>query len=151
LIKLVFCEQLKSTEFLNLDAILESVMHKLVVRPLKEHLYQLFVEEYTRTGAIQLLADNIQYARTKPMHELGVRARIAPPSEEALETICRLLTALQEVDSPLDKLESLLACIGTIFNSVWLLCESIFGLCYNTVCEIPSKMLSQIPKYELKE
>ncbi|PNF41657.1 hypothetical protein B7P43_G07620 [Cryptotermes secundus] len=110
--------KLKSTEFLNLDAILESVMHKLVVRPLKEHLYQLFVEEYTRTGAIQLLADNIQYARTKPMHELGVRARIAPPSEEALETICHLLTKLQEVDSPLDKLESLLACIGTIFNSV---------------------------------
>jgi hypothetical protein len=114
-------KQLKSTEFLNLDAILESVMHKLVVRPLKEHLYQLFVEEYTRTGAIQLLADNIQYARTKPVHELGVRARIVPPSEEALETICHLLTTLQEVDSPLDKLENLLACIGTIFNSVWVL------------------------------
>lgn len=134
--KFIFSKQLKSTEFLNLDAILESVMHKLVVRPLKEHLYQLFVEEYTRTGAIQLLADNIRYARTKPMHELGVRARIAPPSEEALETICQLLTKLQEVDSPLDKLESLLACIGTIFNSVCVLCESIFGPCINIVCEI---------------
>lgn len=110
--------KLKPTEFLNLDAILESVMHKLVVRPLKEHLYHLFVEEYTRSGAIQLLADNIQYARTKPMHELGVRARIMPPSEESLETICHLLNTLQEVDSPLDKLENLLACIGTIFNSV---------------------------------
>lgn len=65
--------QLKANEFLNLDAILEGVMHKLVVRPLKEHLYKLFVEEYTRSGAIQLLAENIQYARTKPLHELGIR------------------------------------------------------------------------------
>ena len=110
--------QLKSTEFLNLDAILESVMHKLVVRPLKEHLYHLFVEEYTRTGAIQLLADNIQYARTKPMHELGVRAKIAPPSEESMNNICHYLSKLQEVDSPLEKLEHLLTCIGTIFHSV---------------------------------
>lgn len=107
-------------------------MHKLVVRPLKEHLYQLFVDEYTRTGAIQLLADNIQYARTKPMHELGVRARIVPPSQEALETICHLLTTLQEVDSPLDKLESLLACIGTIFNSVTMQ----FGPCCSMVYDV---------------
>ncbi|KAJ9575552.1 hypothetical protein L9F63_007593, partial [Diploptera punctata] len=104
--------KLKSTEFLNLDAILESVMHKLVVRPLKEHLYHLFVEEYTRTGAIQLLADNIQYARTKPMHELGVRAKIVPPTEDSMNNICHYLTKLQEVDSPLEKLEHLLTCIG---------------------------------------
>ncbi|PSN53428.1 hypothetical protein C0J52_05143 [Blattella germanica] len=83
-----------------------------------EHLYHLFVEEYTRTGAIQLLADNIQYARTKPMHELGVRAKIAPPSEESMNSICHYLTRLQEVDSPLEKLEHLLTCIGTIFHSV---------------------------------
>lgn len=65
--------QLKANEFLNLDAILEGVMHKLVVRPLREHLYRLFVSEYSRTGAIQLLASNIQYARTKPPHDLGIR------------------------------------------------------------------------------
>lgn len=110
--------KLRANEFLNLDAILEGVMHKLVVRPLKEHLYRLFVDEYTANGAIQLLADNIQYARTKPLHELGIRSKIVPPSEEALATICHYLNRLQEVDSPLEKLENLLTCIAAIFNSV---------------------------------
>ncbi|XP_059480304.1 protein sprint [Neocloeon triangulifer] len=110
--------KLKANEFLNLDAILEGVMHKLVVRPLREHLYRLFVAEYSRTGAIQLLASNIQYARTKPPHDLGIRAKISPPSEQSLHTICHYLTRLQQVDSPLEKLENLLACISTIFNSV---------------------------------
>nr|CAD7410653.1 unnamed protein product [Timema poppensis] len=110
--------KLKANEFLNLDAILEGVMHKLVVRPLREHLYQLFVDEYTRSGAIQLLADNMRYARTKPAHELGIRPEILAPSGAALETICYYLTRLQEVDSPLEKLENLLTCISAIFNSV---------------------------------
>lgn len=48
-------------------------MHRLVVRPLKEHLYYLFVNEYSDNGAIQLLADNIQYARTKSLSDLGIR------------------------------------------------------------------------------
>lgn len=48
-------------------------MHKLVVRPLKEHLYKLFVDEYTRNGAIQLLHENINYARTKPLYDLGIK------------------------------------------------------------------------------
>ncbi|XP_075233749.1 protein sprint-like isoform X3 [Lycorma delicatula] len=110
--------KLRANEFLNLDAILEGVMHKLVVRPLKEHLYKLFVDEFTDNGAIQLLADNIQYARTKPLHELGIRPKIVPPSEQDLATICHYLQRLQEVDSPLEKLEHLLAAISAIFNSV---------------------------------
>ncbi|KAL1138492.1 hypothetical protein AAG570_008555, partial [Ranatra chinensis] len=110
--------KLRANEFLNLDAILEGVMHKLVVRPLKDHLFRLFVDEYKTSGAIQLLADNIEYARTKPLHDLGIRSKIIPPSDEALETICSYLQRLQEVDSPLEKLENLLSCIASIFNSV---------------------------------
>lgn len=43
---------------------------------------------------------------------------IIPPSEEALGTICHYLIRLQEVDSPLEKLENLLTAISAIFNSV---------------------------------
>ncbi|XP_046384100.1 protein sprint isoform X2 [Ischnura elegans] len=110
--------KLKANEFLNLDAILEGVMHRLVVRPLRQHLYCLFVDEYTRNGAIQLLAENIQFARSKAPHELGIRPRICLPSEQSLERICQCLQRLQEVDSPLEKLEHLLCCISTIFNAV---------------------------------
>lgn len=110
--------KLRANEFLNLDAILEGVMHKLVVRPLREHLYRLFVEEYTESGAIQLLAENIKYARTKTPKDIGIRPSVIPPSDEAMEEICSYLQKLQEVDSPLEKLENLLTSIASIFNYV---------------------------------
>ncbi|KAF2902400.1 hypothetical protein ILUMI_03797, partial [Ignelater luminosus] len=44
--------------------------------------------------------------------------KIMLPSESALQTISHYLTRLQAADSPLEKLEYLLAAIATIFNSV---------------------------------
>lgn len=65
--------QLKANEFMNLDAILEGVMLKLIVIPLRDHLYQLFVTQYTETGSIQQLTENIIYARTRRAQDLGLR------------------------------------------------------------------------------
>lgn len=65
--------QLKSDEFLNLDSILESVMHQLVVLPLREHLYGLFVDYYTGTGDIQLLVENVKHAFGKTPLDFGIR------------------------------------------------------------------------------
>lgn len=110
--------KLKSTEFLNLDAILEGVMHKLVVKPLKNHLQKLFLDHYTKTGAIRLLADNIQYASTRPIAELAIKPKISLPSDSVLNRISQYLHRLQSADSPLEKLEYLLAAIAVIFNSV---------------------------------
>lgn len=110
--------QLKSTEFLNLDAILEGVMHKLVVRPLKAHLQKLFLDYYTKTGAIRLLADNIQYAASRPVCELAIKPKITLPSDSVLNKISQYIHRLQQADSPLEKLENLLAAIAIIFNSV---------------------------------
>ncbi|XP_066150243.1 protein sprint [Euwallacea fornicatus] len=110
--------KLKSTEFLNLDAILEGVMHKLVVRPLKLHLQKLFFDFYTKTGAIRLLADNIQYAAERPIGELGIKSKVTLPSENVLNKISQYIQRLQQADSPLEKLENLLAAIAIIFNSV---------------------------------
>lgn len=44
--------------------------------------------------------------------------KIIPPSESSLERILKYLERLQKADSPLDKLENLLAAISAIFNSV---------------------------------
>lgn len=65
--------RLKADEFLNLDQILESVMHQLVVLPLKEHLYGLFVDYYTRTADIQLLVENVKYASSRSPADFGIR------------------------------------------------------------------------------
>ncbi|XP_012345430.1 protein sprint isoform X1 [Apis florea] len=110
--------KLKPNEFLNLDAILEGVMMGLVVRPLREHVYRLFVEHYAATGSLQTLAESIQHAQGKHVQDLGVRPKIIPPSESSLERILKYIDRLQKADSPLDKLENLLAAISAIFNSV---------------------------------
>lgn len=66
---------LKPDEFLNLDTILEGVMHQLVVLPLREHLYNLFVDYYKSTGDIQLLAENVKAAVGKTPTDFGIRVR----------------------------------------------------------------------------
>lgn len=110
--------KLRPNEFLNLDAILEDVMMGLVVRPLREHVCRLFIDYYVATGVLQTLAENIQHAQGKTIHDLGVRSKIIPPSEENLERILKCIERLQRADSPLEKLEHLLTAISAIFNSV---------------------------------
>ncbi|XP_077282807.1 src homology 2 domain-containing protein sprint [Temnothorax americanus] len=110
--------KLRPNEFLNLDAILEDVMMGLVVRPLREHVCRLFIEHYFATGALQTLAENIQHAQGKTIYDLGVQSKIVPPSEESLDRILKYIERLQRADSPLEKLEHLLAAISAIFNSV---------------------------------
>jgi len=110
--------KLKCTEFLNLDAILEGVMHRLVVTPLKPHLDKLFMNYYSKSGALELLADNVIYANTRPPAELAIKPKLTLPSEIAIKTIEEYLQRLQRADSPLEKLEYLLTAIATIFNSV---------------------------------
>ncbi|XP_016842477.1 protein sprint isoform X2 [Nasonia vitripennis] len=110
--------KLKANEFLNLDAILEGVMMCLVVRPLREHVYRLFVEHYAANGSIQTLADSIQLAQPKHIQDLGVRPKIIPPTDASLDRILKYIERLQKADSPLEKLENLLAAISAIFNSV---------------------------------
>ncbi|XP_037918513.1 protein sprint isoform X4 [Hermetia illucens] len=109
--------QLKSDEFLNLDAILEAVMHQLVVLPLREHLYGLFVDYYTRSGDIQLLVQNVKYACARNAPEFGIRPCVAPPSPPALAQIGVLLVRLQEAELPLEKLELFLCVISSIFDA----------------------------------
>lgn len=69
------CLRLKSDEFLNLDTILEGVMHRLVVLPLKQHLYNLFIDFYTHSGDLRLLIDNIRLASTKSLIDFGIQVR----------------------------------------------------------------------------
>lgn len=109
--------RLKSDEFLNLDAILETVMHQLVVLPLREHLYGMFVDYYTRTEDIQLLAQNVKYACGRSPTDFGIRQAVAPPTSSALHQISNLLLRLQEAELPLEKLDLFLHIITSIFEA----------------------------------
>ncbi len=110
--------KLKQNEFLNIDAILEGALHKLVIKPLKNFLYQLFINEYNRNGSLKLLSKNIKEAQSKSAEELGVRSELLPLDHKAMVEIQKSLCKLQQSYSPLKKLEYLLTSISTIYNSV---------------------------------
>uniref|UniRef100_A0A182SJR1 Uncharacterized protein n=1 Tax=Anopheles maculatus TaxID=74869 RepID=A0A182SJR1_9DIPT len=65
--------QLKADEFLNLDSILEEVMHKLVILPLREHLYGLFVDYYSQSGDIQLIVEKVRSTAGRGPLAFGIK------------------------------------------------------------------------------
>jgi len=68
--------QLKPTEFLNLDVILEGVMNRLVLKELREHIYSLLVDEYVSNGSIPSMVENIHYAKSKSIQDFAVRVSV---------------------------------------------------------------------------
>ncbi|XP_035783874.1 uncharacterized protein LOC118462021 isoform X2 [Anopheles albimanus] len=108
--------QLKSDEFLNLDSILEEVMHKLVILPLREHLYGLFVDYYSQSGDIQLIVEKVRSTAGRSPAAFGIKGNVIPPSAAAMRQIATLFVRLQEAELPLVKLDLLLAAVSAIFE-----------------------------------
>ncbi|KAG0724505.1 Protein sprint [Chionoecetes opilio] len=184
---------LKATEFLNLDAILEDVLVRLVLRPLWNHINKLFVDAYSANGSIQQLANNMKYAHSQqyirlgikvsysdlfhnlitfsenicactcPVHTSGqcsraqtsslpvdgltacargqtskmpVMAELSPPSGVSLDTIRCLLTRMQKVYAPREKLESLLATISHIYQALQRTLQNFNFAPLRTTCVI---------------
>ncbi|CAG4996647.1 unnamed protein product [Parnassius apollo] len=107
--------KLKPTEFLNLDAILEGVMHRLVVRPLRGRLYSLLASWHAPD--LRRLHAAIERAQHATPLQLGVKESTKVPSSAVLAVISKHFLKMQEADSPLDKLENLLAAISVMFNA----------------------------------
>ncbi|CAH0676936.1 unnamed protein product, partial [Chilo suppressalis] len=108
--------KLKPTEFLNIDAILEGVMHRLVVRPLRARLYTLLASWHAND--VRRLHAAIERAQHSTPLQLGVKESTKVPSAAVLAVISKHFLKMQEADSPLDKLENLLAAISVMFNSI---------------------------------
>ncbi|CAG4996643.1 unnamed protein product [Parnassius apollo] len=108
--------KLKPTEFLNLDAILEGVMHRLVVRPLRGRLYSLLASWHAPD--LRRLHAAIERAQHATPLQLGVKESTKVPSSAVLAVISKHFLKMQEADSPLDKLENLLAAISVMFNAM---------------------------------
>ncbi|XP_052867077.1 protein sprint isoform X1 [Anopheles cruzii] len=109
--------QLNADEFLNLDSILEEVMHKLVILPLREHLYGLFVDYYSNSGDIQLIVEKVRSTAGRSPAAFGIKGNVIPPSANAMRQIATLFVRLQEAELPLVKLDLLLAAVSAIFEA----------------------------------
>ncbi|CAH2090291.1 unnamed protein product [Euphydryas editha] len=108
--------KLKPTEFLNIDAILEGVMHRLVVRPLRSKLYSLLASWHS--ADVRQLHSAIERAQHATPLQLGIKESTKVPSSAVLAVISKHFLKMQEADSPLDKLENLLAAISVMFNAI---------------------------------
>ncbi|VDD86755.1 unnamed protein product [Enterobius vermicularis] len=105
--------RLNANEFLNIDAILEAVLHKIVLSPVKPHLYHLMVREHSKNGWLQSLSENLTYVRTLSPEQLGfgIHCKFTPLSPQKMEAIKICLRKMQHHYSPLKKLENLLRVI----------------------------------------
>lgn len=108
--------RLRQDEILNIDNIIERSLHICVLHPLKLHIYNLFVTEYTRNGSLQTLSSNVRYARTKSARDIGIRPDIPLPDSGTMDTIKGHLHSMQKAYSPLKKMECLLAATSTIYK-----------------------------------
>ncbi|KAH9518891.1 hypothetical protein Btru_008585 [Bulinus truncatus] len=106
--------KLSPTEILNIDAIIEQALHVCVLKPLKFHIYRLFVEKYSKNSALEQLSKNIKYARTKSAQDIGVKPCKLPDSSD-MEDIRKYLDRMQKSYSPLQKLQNLLKATSRIY------------------------------------
>ena len=110
--------KLSPDQFLDLDTILEEVMQNLIVRPLRKHLELIFIQDFTRSGCVQLLSKNITFALSLSYRDFNI------PQEfelnlKSLVDICRnSLTRMREAFSPSDKLTCFLEIINHVIQSV---------------------------------
>ncbi|VDO74860.1 unnamed protein product [Haemonchus placei] len=133
---------LNANQILNIDAILEAVLHKLLLSELdflsslvidrvlgestqlkfmilervKPHLYHVMVKEHSRAGGLQALSSNIAYVKTLSLAELGFADadQLVTPSASVMEQIKNCLRKMQHHYSPLKKLENLLRAISIV-------------------------------------
>lgn len=109
---------LNANQILNIDAILEAVLHKLLLKRVKPHLYHVMVREHSRAGGLQALSVNIAYVRSLSLSELGFSDadQLTTPSASVMEQVKNCLRKMQHHYSPLKKLENLLRAISIVLS-----------------------------------
>uniref|UniRef100_A0A914HJD7 Protein sprint n=1 Tax=Globodera rostochiensis TaxID=31243 RepID=A0A914HJD7_GLORO len=100
--------RLNIDEFLNIDAILEEVLVKILLAKLKAHLYRLMILESTSNGELRRLTENIAQVRSMSAAELGFPEGTELPDSARMEQISRQLRKMQNHYSPLKKVQLLL-------------------------------------------
>ncbi|XP_066281181.1 ras and Rab interactor 2-like [Branchiostoma lanceolatum] len=103
---------------LPLDTIIEGALFECVLKHLRSHIYKCYIQQYTRSGDLDVLTRNMKAARRQTPEELGVKASIVPPTGSSLDVIRDFLHCMELEHSPPKKLEYLLAAVSSIYNSV---------------------------------
>ncbi|KAF7638460.1 hypothetical protein Mgra_00002137 [Meloidogyne graminicola] len=117
-------DRLHADEFLNIDAILESVLTKILLVRVKTQLYRLMILENTMNGELGKLAANLTLVRSMNSEELGFPEDTVLPDKARMESINKQLKKMQNHYSPLKKLQLLLRALSLAVPHLPLLSSS---------------------------
>jgi len=71
-------------EFLNIDAIFESVLTKMLLLRIKRQLYRLMILETTRNGELPKLSENLVLIRGMALNDLGFPGCMSIPDSNTV-------------------------------------------------------------------
>ncbi|CAI2354252.1 unnamed protein product [Caenorhabditis sp. 36 PRJEB53466] len=110
--------RLNSHQILNIDAVLEAVLHKLLLREIKPLLYHVMVREHSKAGALQLISVNINAVRKMNLTQMGFAnpENLVTPPTAIMEQVKLLIRKMQSHYSPMKKLENLMKAVGLVLG-----------------------------------
>ncbi|CAJ0576979.1 unnamed protein product, partial [Mesorhabditis spiculigera] len=108
--------RLKGNQILNIDAILDSVLHKILLKPINHYLYHLMVKALNANGSLAAFSANFTLIKSLSLKQLGFRRPdlISEPSPKTMALIKMHLKKMQSHYSPLKKLENLLRVVSLV-------------------------------------
>ncbi|KFD48817.1 hypothetical protein M513_10301 [Trichuris suis] len=114
---------LKPNEFLNIDAILEGVLQKVILAPLKPHIYHTLVKESSKNGSLEVFSENMAALRAKLPAELGLLDDKCDSVK--MDRVRSKLRSMQHHYSPLKKLEYLLGAVSAVYQESDATCGKV--------------------------
>ncbi|XP_060118374.1 ras and Rab interactor 3 [Heteronotia binoei] len=100
----------------QLEVIVESALHKCVLKPLKEAVYTYLREIHNKDGSFQFLKENQQIIQNTTTTDLGITTSV--PETTLLEKIQQKFTNMHKAYSPEKKISILLKSCKLIYDSM---------------------------------
>nr|XP_008110428.1 PREDICTED: ras and Rab interactor 3 [Anolis carolinensis] len=100
----------------QLEVIIESALHKCVLKPLKEAIDSYLREIHSKDGSFKLLKENQQVIQNTTTTDLGVTTSV--PEAAVLEKILHKFTTMSKAYSPEKKISILLKSCKLIYDSM---------------------------------
>ncbi|XP_077179645.1 ras and Rab interactor 3 [Paroedura picta] len=100
----------------QLEVIIESALHKCVLKPLKEAIYTYLRDIHNKDGSFQFLKENQQVIQNTTTTDLGITTSV--PETTLLEKILQKFTNMHKAYSPEKKISILLKSCKLIYDSM---------------------------------
>merc|ERR1719305_1791200 len=121
-------ECLRPDQFFDVDMVLEDVMQTLIILPLKDHLKKVFLEDFTSSGSLQLVAENINFSLSLSASEFRVPGDFLPRLRDTTDLCRRNFTSMASLYSPSAKLDLLLSTMSSLLSSSLHLIKNVRAL-----------------------